>query len=195
MSRTPMNPRKALAVSLAALFSTSALFAGATSPAAADPPTDEHIPATLLPRSAGCPVPARANKTILVWIEGVLDRNRASRKVRIATYEAAWVESHVNNLRCGDGDSVGVFQQRPSMGWTHALRPRKATYDFLHGNPSDNTPGAIRLARAHPKWSAGRVAQGVQRSAYPDRYNQARGKALRLMKRANQLQQAAATSE
>ena len=40
-----------------------------------------------------------------------------SEKVMLAGFEAGWVESRMNNLDCGDRDSLGVFQQRPSQGW------------------------------------------------------------------------------
>jgi hypothetical protein len=35
----------------------------------------------------------------------------------LATFETAFVETLFNNLPCGDQDSLGVFQQRPSQGW------------------------------------------------------------------------------
>jgi hypothetical protein len=35
----------------------------------------------------------------------------------LATFGTAYVESKFNNLDCGDQDSVGVFQQRPSQNW------------------------------------------------------------------------------
>jgi cell wall-associated NlpC family hydrolase len=38
-------------------------------------------------------------------------------RVLLATFETALAESRFNNLKGGDRDSVGVFQQRPSSGW------------------------------------------------------------------------------
>ena len=39
-----------------------------------------------------------------------------SDKVMLAGFETGWVESHMNDLACGDRDSLGVFQQRASWG-------------------------------------------------------------------------------
>jgi hypothetical protein len=46
---------------------------------------------------------------------------------------------------------------------------------------------AIPLAAANPGWSAGQVAQGVQRSAFPGRYDAAQATALALIERARHL--------
>lgn len=93
-------------------------------------------------------------------------------RVMLAGFETGWVESHMNNLNCGDRDSLGVFQQRPSQGWGTAAQVR----DVRHASTSFFTR-AVSVNRAHPTWSAGRVAQAVQVSAYPDRYDQAAGRA------------------
>jgi hypothetical protein len=42
--------------------------------------------------------------------------------------------------------------------------------------------GAIALARGNPGWSAGNVAQAVQGSAYPDRYDEVSGEADRIIR-------------
>jgi hypothetical protein len=144
---------------------------GAWSPAAAD----------------SCSIPSTADDGVLVTMKDVLDAAGVSSRVRLAAYETAWVESHANDLTCGDADSVGVFQQRPSTGWTHASDPELATYDFLYGNPSDTSAGAISVAATQPTWSAGRIAQAVQRSAFPDRYDDAATKANELIARAAEL--------
>ncbi|OLT48588.1 hypothetical protein BJF85_12475 [Saccharomonospora sp. CUA-673] len=117
----------------------------------------------------------------------MLDEEDATDKVRLATYEAAWVESRANDLDCGDKSSIGVFQQRPDFGWVNAGDPELATYDFLHGNPSDRTPGAIDIDADNPDFTAGEVAQAVQRSAFPDRYDEAEEIARDLEERAQEL--------
>ena len=43
-----------------------------------------------------------------------------SYSVMLAAFEAALVESGMQNLNYGDRDSIGVFQQRPSQGWGRA---------------------------------------------------------------------------
>ncbi|MEU8570552.1 hypothetical protein AB0C51_19775 [Streptomyces pathocidini] len=89
-------------------------------------------------------------------------------KVMLAAFETGIVETGMRNLHYGDRDSVGVFQQRPSQGWgnrAQCLDPDHAARRFF--------TEAVRVAKAHPDWSAGKVAQGVQRSAYPTRYDHA----------------------
>jgi hypothetical protein len=93
----------------------------------------------------------------------VLDRYGAPDKVRLAAFEAAIVESGVHSLRYGDRDSLGVFQQRPSQGWgtpAQILDPVYASTQFV-----------TRAIRANGGQSAGQLAQDVQISAYPDRYD------------------------
>jgi hypothetical protein len=75
-------------------------------------------------------------------------------------------ESKLRNLAGGDRDSVGLFQQRPSQGWGTAEQiqdTRYATNAFY--------AGLERIAG----WQDMRVtdaAQAVQRSAFPEAYEQ-----------------------
>jgi hypothetical protein len=105
-------------------------------------------------------------------------RRGESKRVIIAALEAAIVESNLHNLNYGSGDSVGLFQQRPSMGWGTRAQirdPHYAIRAFYAGAGSNH--GARWCARQHPRYSSGRVAQCVQRSAFPDRYEHARREA------------------
>jgi hypothetical protein len=114
-------------------------------------------------------IPSTANPGVIATVYAVAMELGASERVLLAGFEAGWVESHMNNLNCGDRDSLGVFQQRPSQGWgtpAQILDVRFASNSFF--------TRAIPLAAANPSWTAGQVAQGVQRSAFPDRYDQAR---------------------
>lgn len=89
----------------------------------------------------------------------------ASPKVLKAALEAGLVESNLRNLDYGDRDSLGVFQQRPSQGWgrpDQVTRPRYAARQFFKR--------AIPLRKQYG--SAGELAQAVQRSAFPERYDQ-----------------------
>ena len=90
-----------------------------------------------------------------------------SDKLMLAAFETAWVESRFANVPPGQGDrdSVGVFQQRPSMGW---------------GSPSqllDVEYAATRFFRAAREADhgqpAGVLADDVQRSCCPWKYPQA----------------------
>jgi len=77
---------------------------------------------------------------------------------------AALQESQLHNLRHGDRDSLGLFQQRPSQGWgspAQILTPRFAADSFFRA-----------LARVD-QWqtlSVNAAAQSVQRSATPGAY-------------------------
>jgi hypothetical protein len=77
---------------------------------------------------------------------------------------AALQESKLYNLRGGDRDSLGLFQQRPSQGWgtpRQILDPVHATNAFY--DALDRVPGY----QAMPVTVA---AQHVQRSGFPEAY-------------------------
>jgi hypothetical protein len=105
----------------------------------------------------------------------VLDRYNAPPKVQLAAFEAAIVESGVHNLNYGDRDSLGVYQQRPSAGWgtpAQILDPVFAATQFI-----------TRAIRANGSQSAGQLAQDVQISAFPDRYDGVAVQAAGLLQR------------
>jgi cell wall-associated NlpC family hydrolase len=86
---------------------------------------------------------------------------------------AAMQESGLRNLPYGDRDSLGLFQQRPSQGWgtpDQILDPAYAAAAFFGGQSSpDKNPGLLDIARWE-QLTAGRAAQAVQHSVYPDSY-------------------------
>jgi hypothetical protein len=102
----------------------------------------------------------------------VAHRLHASGKVILAAYEAAIVESGVHSLPYGDATSIGVFQQQDWWGtFAQRMDPYYASHEFL-----------IRAIRQNRPWmSAGQLAQDVQVSAYPERYDQRRLQALSLI--------------
>jgi putative Flp pilus-assembly TadE/G-like protein len=102
----------------------------------------------------------------------VARRHHASDKVLLAAYEAAIVESGVHSLPFGDLDSIGLFQQRDSWGsYEQRMNPVWASEQFIS-----------RAIRQNQPWmSAGQLAQDVQVSAYPERYDQRREQALSLI--------------
>ncbi len=75
-------------------------------------------------------------------------------------------ESKLRNVQHGDRDSVGLFQQRPSQGWgtfeqlTHREYAINAFYDEL---VKIDGYGEMRITEA---------AQAVQRSGYPEAYEE-----------------------
>lgn len=101
----------------------------------------------------------------------------ATDKQLVALIEAGIVESGLRNINYGDRDSVGFLQQRPSQGWgtpTQLTDPRYATTKFIQA--------AKRVDKA--SYSAGQLAQAVQRSAYPARYPAQEANAIAILNRA-----------
>jgi LysM repeat protein len=85
----------------------------------------------------------------------------------------------VNNLDCGDKDSLGLFQQRPSMGWGTPAQLQTPTYAInkfyealmqIYPGMRNNEPGAI--------------AQAVQRAEAGNQYTRNIGVAQRLVREA-----------
>jgi len=93
----------------------------------------------------------------------------------VIALSAAAQESGLVNLTTGDRDSVGLFQQRTSMGWgsrAQLLTPSYATKLFFGGphNPNKgNTRGLLDIS-GWQSMSVSKAAQAVQISAYPESY-------------------------
>ena len=83
--------------------------------------------------------------------------------IAIAT---AMQESKVRNVRFGDRDSLGLFQQRPSQGWGSAeqiLNPEYSTNKFYD---------ALVKVKGYTSMDIAEAAQEVQRSAAGEAYAQ-----------------------
>jgi hypothetical protein len=114
----------------------------------------------------------RANALLIIRIgrqEGV-----PSHGIVVALAAAAQ-ESGLRNVRYGDRDSLGLFQQRPSAGWGttgQVLDPARATLAFFGGAANPNK-GRTRGLLDIPGWTSmtvAQAAQAVQISAFPDAY-------------------------
>lgn len=98
-------------------------------------------------------------------MQAVLDvgvSRKVSRKVLVAAVATIIVESWAKNLTYGDRDSVGLFQQRPSQGWPASRDIGRDATAFYQA--------AVKLDAQKPNLPVGDLCQGVQRSAFPDRY-------------------------
>ncbi|MDX8029763.1 VCBS repeat-containing protein [Lentzea sp. BCCO 10_0856] len=127
--------------------------------------------------AAECPIPLPPrdlNVTKKVYEVG--KRYLVSPKVMLAGFETGWVESHMNNLDCGDRDSLGVFQQRPSQGWGTPEQIRNVDYAA-----TQFFTRAVNVDRANPGYTAGQIAQAVQISGHPERYDQFEATARQLL--------------
>jgi hypothetical protein len=78
-------------------------------------------------------------------------------------------ESKIRNLRYGDRDSLGLFQQRPSQGWGTAqqiLDPIHATNAFFD---------ALVKYKGYETADITKIAQRVQKSGFPEAYRDHEG--------------------
>jgi hypothetical protein len=90
-------------------------------------------------------------------------RGLPARAVSIAL-ATAYQESKIRNLDHGDRDSLGIFQQRPSMGWgtpEQLQDPYYATHAFYDQLEKIDGYRQMRITEA---------AQAVQRSGFPEAY-------------------------
>ncbi|WP_461007684.1 hypothetical protein [Streptomyces capparidis] len=90
-------------------------------------------------------------------------RGLPERAVTIAL-ATAMQESRLENIRHGDRDSLGLFQQRPSQGWgtpEQIMDPVYSAHEFYEA--LEKVPGYSRLPLTV-------AAQRVQRSGFPQAY-------------------------
>ena len=102
------------------------------------------------------------NATLIAAIG--IRRGLPARAVSIAL-ATAYQESKIRNLDHGDRDSLGLFQQRPSMGWGTAKQvrdPYHATNAFYDALVKVDGYETMRITEA---------AQKVQRSGFPEAYS------------------------
>jgi hypothetical protein len=117
--------------------------------------------ATALGRSVTFTPEQSANAATITAL--ALKRGLPARAATIANATAI-VESKLRNLKFGDLDSLGLFQQRPSQGWGTAaqiLDPVHATNAFYD---------ALIKINGYESMAITQVAQQVQHSAYPQAY-------------------------
>lgn len=129
-----------------------------------------------------------ANAAVIVRVG---QQTKVSDDGLIIAIMTALQESKLENLRGGDRDSVGLFQQRPSAGWgtiDEIMDPNYSAKAFFGGpnHPAPpNPPGLL-----HYKWETmgkGQAAQEVQRSAFPDAYDQWESLAGKIVGRAKDI--------
>jgi hypothetical protein len=132
----------------------------------------KHVP--LIPQPTSCTAVADkqalpltvSQAEIAATIAGVAARYDLPMRAVTIAYAAALQESKMANLNYGDRDSLGVFQQRPSMGWgtpQEIMNPVYASGRFFAALVT--VPGYLRM----PVYEA---AQAVQRSADGYAYDQ-----------------------
>lgn len=105
----------------------------------------------------------------------VADELKAPELATLALLVACMIEGpDFKNPKDGEGTSVGMLQLTDDHYGGDIAKRRdidRICTQFLKGPAFTGGPGAIALARAHPTWKAGRIAQTIQGSGYGDRYN------------------------
>ncbi len=97
-----------------------------------------------------------------------MKREMPARAATIAL-TTAFQESKIRNLRYGDRDSLGLFQQRPSQGWgdeKEILDPVYSTNAFFD---------ALEKYKGYESADITKIAQRVQKSGYPEAYRDHEG--------------------
>jgi len=127
-----------------------------------------------------------ADKGQIANLQRVLDvanSQMAPEKATLALIEACIVESSCRNLNYGDRDSRGILQVRQStaQGMRIANRDVEACSNAFLTRGFYGKGGAISLARKHPDWSAGEIAQACQGSAFPGRYDKVKAEATKIL--------------
>jgi hypothetical protein len=103
---------------------------------------------------------------IAATIAGVASQEALPNRAVTIAYAAALQESKLQDLRYGDRDSVGVFQQRPSEGWGTA----RALMDPVYA--STKFFAALVGVHGYLELPVYKAAQAVQRSADGSAYVQ-----------------------
>lgn len=93
-------------------------------------------------------------------------RRKMPERAVLVALATAFQESRLRNLTGGDRDSIGLFQQRPSQGWGPPEKLQDPRYS------SSRFYAALRKVRGWEQMRVTDAAQAVQRSAYPEAYQQ-----------------------
>jgi hypothetical protein len=124
-------------------------------------------PSSCAAASSGQPISLNPGQAgIAATIAGVAQHRALPARAVTIAYATALQESKLTNLRGGDLDSVGIFQQRPSQGWGPAKRiedPVYATSRFF---------AALIRVPGYQGMPVYQAAQAVQHSADGRAYSQ-----------------------
>ncbi len=114
-------------------------------------------------------------------IVGQALHKRMGVRAAVIAVATAMQESQLLNLGYGDQDSLGLFQQRPSMGWGTAAQITNPAFsaDAFLTALQQHTRLATRPGRGEPLWAN---AQAVQKSGFPLAYARWEAQAANLVK-------------
>ncbi|TWD73298.1 hypothetical protein FB561_7186 [Kribbella amoyensis] len=126
----------------------------------------------LLPPPEECRATVNGNTVVLdleqaesaAVIAGIAVRRGLPPRAATIALATAYQESGLRNLNHGDRDSLGLFQQRPSMGWgtpAQVRDPHYAAWKFYD---------ALVKVKNYQQLAVTVAADKVQRSAFPNAY-------------------------
>lgn len=109
--------------------------------------------------------PEQAANASTIAVVGTIKRGLPTQAATIALTTAIQ-ESKIRNLTYGDRDSLGLFQQRPSMGWGTAAQIQDPVYS------SGVFYDAMLKVDGWQTGDVGDTAQKIQKSGFPDAYDE-----------------------
>ncbi|QAY64808.1 M23 family metallopeptidase [Xylanimonas allomyrinae] len=130
----------------------------------------EHA-ATLI--DVGATVAGVGRDGVVVALMAALTESGLRNYANTTAYPASGTLPH--DADGSDHDSLGIFQMRPAAGWGSVAELMDVTYQAraFYGGPTGPNHGTPRGLLDLPRWrdlSPGQAAQGVEVSAFPDRY-------------------------
>jgi hypothetical protein len=183
----------------AAPAKTAASHKPAAQPAASQPPSWSQVQQTVAKQTSPSepaaanqlqPVPTAGPQSYMqlssaqvgnatTIVQQSLQKGMGMRSAVIAV-ATSMQESQLQNINYGDQDSLGLFQQRPSMGWGTAqqiLTPSYAADAFLKVLAQQQATDPSWANQ--PLWA---TAQAVQKSGFPMAYAKWESQAVQLVK-------------
>jgi hypothetical protein len=124
-------------------------------------PIREHCTATSSGRSTELEPEQAGNAAVIAAVARKRGLPARAASIAIAT---AIQESKLRNIDYGDRDSLGLFQQRPSQGWGTPEQIRDPVY------AANAFYDVLAKVDGYQSMPITKVAQKVQRSAFPDAY-------------------------
>jgi hypothetical protein len=121
-------------------------------------------------------MPSQIDNNMVDRVYKQVRKTSTDHKVMVITFATCLTESYFNNLDCGDQDSLGLFQQRPSKGWgspEQLQNPEYATDKFLEA--------LMPIYKDNSGLPANVLAQRVQRAEAGDQYARSLATAERLI--------------
>lgn len=176
MSRFITKRRLIIAATATAALGVAAGIGGPVAMAADSAPNK-----TSSPHATQCDLPGSHDTKVTAKVYDAAESNGVDDKLVLATFEAGWVASHMNNLDCGNDKTLGVFQLAPGSEY---CKTAKECLDVDHVSKVF-LDKAVSSDKEHPDATADELAAIVMGSTYPNRYEEAEPKAKEMIDEAS----------